>query len=79
MQIEEKPFFEAEEMKQLPDYVAIIIASAGTRVLPATIGFMGPNWVFRAFPNIKMETSWHDWPDGIKKQQEVETMPKGEG
>ena len=66
------------ELKQLPDCVAAIIASARTRVLPATIGFMRPNWVFRDYPGIRMETSWHDWPDRLKKQPALETLAQEE-
>ena len=76
VQVEEKPFFETEQMKQLPDFVAIIIPSTGNAVLPATIGFTRPNWVFAEYPGLALETSWYDWPDELKNRQTLETVPQ---
>ena len=66
VQVEEKPYFETEQMKQLPDFVAIVIPSTGSTVLPATIGFMRPAFVYDDHPDISRETSWHDWPKCLK-------------
>ena len=63
-------------MKQLPDFVAIIIPSTGNAVLPATIGFTRPNWIYAEYPSLSIETSWYDLPEELKNRQTLETVPQ---
>jgi hypothetical protein len=59
---EERPFVEVEELKQLPNNVAIVLPSNGDRTLPATVTFLRPLWVQEKCPEIEVSTPWLDWP-----------------
>lgn len=74
--IEEKPFFEKEDMKRLPDFVAIVLPSTGEVTLPATMCFLRPSWVFQAFPDLTHETSWYDWPEALRKRVGLDNLPQ---
>jgi hypothetical protein len=76
VQVEEKPYFEIEQMKQLPDFVAIVIPSTGRTVLPSTMAFMRPSFVFGDYPDLTLETSWHDWPEALKRKETLENVPQ---
>jgi len=74
--VEEKPYFETEQIKQLPDFVAIVIPSTGNTVLPATIGFMRPCFVYDDHPDLPRETGWHDWPKTLKHRETLYNVPQ---
>gem|GEM_PF-1811258 len=80
-QLEEKPYFETEQLKQLPDFTAVVIASTGQSILPATMCFMRPSYVFsEGFQKhvlkqtLDLETSWHDWPESLKIKYTLENV-----
>ena len=68
---EEKPFVEIDEMKQLPNNVAIVLPSNGHRTLPATIAFLRPLWVQKKHPNLSPATSWLDWPAELRSTHDL--------
>ena len=63
---EEKPFVEVEELKQLPNNVAIVLPSNGDRTMPATVAFLRPLWVQEKHPEISICTPWLDWQPEIR-------------
>lgn len=73
---EEKPFVEIEELKGLPNNVAIVLPSNGDRTLAATIAYLRPLWVFRKHPDLPIETSWLDWPDDLRATYDLDTVPQ---
>lgn len=75
-QIEEKPFFELEELRRMPNFVAVVLPSTGDETLPATLTYLRPSYVFRQRPELRMETSWHDWPDDLKKRTTLGNLPQ---
>lgn len=74
---EEKPFFEEDVLRQLPDFVAAVCASTGDRTLPVTMTFLRPSFLFRKHPEMKLEASWHDWPESMRKQTTLQNIPQG--
>jgi hypothetical protein len=73
---EEKPFVEIDELKQMPNNVALAFPSTGEKTLPATYVFLRPLWVFRAFPDLDLETPWVDWPEELRRTYDLETIPQ---
>jgi hypothetical protein len=53
---EEKPFLEIEELKRLPNNVAVVMPSNGDRTLPATNTYLRPLWVFKKRKDIAIDT-----------------------
>ena len=73
---EEKTFVEIDEMRQLPNNVALAFPSTGERTLPATYVYLRPLWVFQKYPDIRLEMSWLDWPDELKKAYDLVSIPQ---
>jgi hypothetical protein len=73
---EEKPFVEIDELKQLPNNVALAFPSTGERTLPATYVYLRPLWVFREHPDLSLETPWLDWPEGLRNTYDLESIPQ---
>ena len=63
---EEKPFIELDQLKQLPNNVAIVLPSNGDRTLPATATFLRPLWVQKKYPHLPVSTPWLDWPAELR-------------
>jgi TraM recognition site of TraD and TraG len=74
--VEEKPFFEKEELRRLPDFVAIVLPSNGEVTLPATMCFLRPTFIFKSNPKLSKEISWHDWPDKLRRRITLENLPQ---
>ena len=79
---EEKPLFEKKDMKTLPNFTAIIIASTGESALPATIGYLRPPYIFddekmkARYPGLKREMPWHRWPGDLRARATLENLPQ---
>jgi len=73
---EEKPFVEIDELKQMPNNVALAFASTGERTLPATYLFLRPLWVFEEHSEFGLETPWLDWPDGLRRSYDLDSIPQ---
>lgn len=73
---EEKPFVELDELKHMPNNVALVCASAGEKTLPARFMFLRPLWVFQAYPDPLVETPWADWPEALRRTYDLETLPQ---
>ena len=73
---EEKPFVDIDELKQLPNNVALAFPSTGERTLPATYVFLRPLWVFREHPDLGLETPWLDWPDAMRNSYDLRSIPQ---
>jgi hypothetical protein len=73
---EEKPFVEIDELKQLPNNVALAFPSTGERTLPATYVYLRPLWVFWEHPDLSLETPWLDWPVELRKSYDLENIPQ---
>jgi hypothetical protein len=73
---EEKPFVEIEELKGLPNNVAVVLPSNGDRTLPATMTYLRPLWVFKKYPSLAPETPWLDWPRELRATYDLDTMPQ---
>lgn len=73
---EEKPFIEIDELKGLPNNVAVVLPSNGDRTLPATIGYLRPLWVYRKRPDLPTETSWLDWPAELRATYDLDSIPQ---
>ena len=73
---EEKPFVEIDELRQLPNNVAVAFPSTGEKTLPATYLFLRPLWVFQGRPSLTLETPWLDWPDELRKSYDLDTIPQ---
>ncbi len=74
--VKEKPFFKIEELKQLPDFVSIVLPSTGSSQLPATVCYMRPPWVFEKFQELKKEQSYFDWPHELRRITTLENLPQ---
>jgi hypothetical protein len=72
--IEEKPFFEIEELRTMPNFVSVVLPSTGDETLPATKLFLRPTFLFGSDSNLRRETSWFDWPDELKKRVTLATV-----
>ncbi len=73
---EEKPFVEIDELRQLPNNVAIILPSNGDRTLPATVTYLRPLWVQQQYPHLLLSTPWLDWPAELRATYDLDTMPQ---
>ena len=73
---EEKPFVEIDELKQLPNNVALGFPSTGEKTLPATYVYLRPLWVFQEHPGLDLETSWLDWPEELRRSYDLDTVPQ---
>ncbi|HZL16330.1 MAG TPA: TraM recognition domain-containing protein [Polyangia bacterium] len=73
---EEKPFIEIEELKALPNNVAVVLASNGDRTLSASITYLRPLWVFRKHPHLPIETPWLDWPEDLRASYDLDNIPQ---
>jgi hypothetical protein len=73
---EEKPFVEIDELKQLPNNVALAFPSTGENTLPATYLFLRPLWVFREYPDLQLETPWLDWPGELQNTYGLDSIPQ---
>jgi hypothetical protein len=73
---EEKPFVEIDELKQLPNNVALAFPSTGEKTLPATFCYLRPLWVFREYPDLCLETPWLDWPVSLRKSYDLDSIPQ---
>jgi hypothetical protein len=73
---EEKPFVEIDELKGLPNNVAVVLPSNGDRTLAASIGYLRPLWVFKRHPDLPTETSWLDWPADLRATYDLDTIPQ---
>lgn len=74
--IVEKPFLEIEELKTLPNNCAVVMASTGEKVLPATLCYLRPSWVFKKYPELSLETPWLDWPEELRKTYDLDSIPQ---
>lgn len=68
---------EIDELKQMPNNVALAFPSTGEKTLPATHGFLRPRWVFGAFPDLGLDTPWMDWPEELRKSHDLDPVPQG--
>lgn len=73
---EEKPFLELEDLRRLPNNVAVVMPSNGDRTLPATITYLRPLWVFEKRPDLALTTSWLDWPKELRSTYDLENVPQ---
>ena len=73
---EEKPFVELDELKALPNNVAVVLASNGDRTLPASMTYLRPLWVFRKHPTLPIETPWLDWPPELRATYDLDSIPQ---
>ena len=73
---EEKPFLEVEELKQLPNNVAIVLPSNGDRTLAATITYLRPLWIQKKYPELAVTTSWLDWPTSLRSTYDLDNIPQ---
>jgi hypothetical protein len=73
---EEKPFVEVEELKQMANNVAVVLASTGERTLPAAYVFLRPLWVFEEYPCLAMEVPWLDWSGTLRKDYDLVSIPQ---
>jgi hypothetical protein len=73
---EEKPFVEIDELKQLPNNVALAFPSTGEKTLPATYVYLRPLWVNREHPDLAMETPWLDWPESLRTTYDLDSIPQ---
>jgi hypothetical protein len=73
---EEKPFLELEDLRRLPNNVAVVMPSNGDRTLPATITYLRPLWVYQKRPDLDMVTSWLDWPKELRSTYDLENVPQ---
>ena len=73
---EEKPFVEIDELKQMPNSVALAFPGTGEQTLPATYGFLRPLWVFREYPDLGLETPWLNWPETFRRTFDLESIPQ---
>lgn len=76
--LEEKPFFEIEELRTMPNFVGVVTASTGDETLPAAKVFLRPSYVFNQRPEPAPETIWYDWPSDSKKQVNLATVDEVE-
>jgi hypothetical protein len=85
--LEEKPFFEIETLKQIPVFSAVVVTSMGSQILPATLVYMRPTFLFPdlyttpekpclIYPDLTIEDSWWNWPEELKKSVTLETIPQ---
>jgi hypothetical protein len=73
---EEKPFVEIDELKQLPNNVALAFPSTGEKTLPATLCYLRPLWVLQEYPDLRLETPWLDWPVSLRKSYDLDSIPQ---
>jgi hypothetical protein len=73
---EEKPFLEIEELKMLPNNVAVVCPSNGHRTLPATITYLRPLFVFESTPDLPIETPWYKWPERMRSTYDLHDIPQ---
>jgi hypothetical protein len=73
---EEKPFLEIEELKALPNNVAIVCPSNGHRTLPATITYLRPLFLFDGTRKLARETSWLDWDESLRSTYDLHNIPQ---
>ena len=73
---EEKPFLEIEELKTLPNNVAVVCPSNGHRTLPATMTYLRPLFVFESNPTLPIETSWLKWPEKLRSTYDLHDIPQ---
>jgi hypothetical protein len=73
---EEKPFLEFEELKALPNNVAVVCPSNGFRTLPATITYLRPLFLFGENSKITRETPWLDWPESLRTTYDLHNIPQ---
>jgi hypothetical protein len=73
---EEKPFLEVEELKTLPNNVAVVCPSNGHRTLPATITYLRPLFVFENDPTLRKETPWFRWPEALRSTYDLHDIPQ---
>jgi hypothetical protein len=73
---EEKPFVELDELKQLPNNVAVVLPSNGDRTLPASVTFLRPLWVQKKYPHLPVSTPWLDWPAELRTTYDLDSVPQ---
>jgi hypothetical protein len=73
---EEKPFLELEDLRRLPNNVAVVMPSNGDRTLPATITYLRPLWVYEKRPDLPITTPWLDWPKELRATYDLENIPQ---
>ena len=73
---EEKPFLELEDLRRLPNNVAVVLPSNGDRTLPAAITYLRPLWVYEKYPGLDLTTSWLDWPTELRATYDLESIPQ---
>lgn len=76
MATEEKPFIELDQLKQLPNNVAIVLPSNGDRMLPATATFLRPLWIQKKYPHLPVSTPWLDWPAELRTTYDLDSVPQ---
>ena len=67
---------ELEELRALPNNVAVVTPSNGERALPATLTYLRPLWVFKKHKNLRYETSWFDWPLELRSNRGLDDLPQ---
>jgi hypothetical protein len=73
---EEKPFVEVDELKQLPNNVALVLPSNGNQTLPATVTYLRPLWIQKKYPSLPVTTPWLDWPAELRGTYDLDTIPQ---
>jgi hypothetical protein len=73
---EEKPFVEVDELKQLPNNVALVLPSNGNQTLPATVTYLRPLWIQKKYPHLPVTTPWLDWPAELRGTYDLDTIPQ---
>jgi hypothetical protein len=73
---EEKPFLELEDLRRLPNNVAVVMPSNGDRTLPATITYLRPLWVYEKCRDLPLTTPWLDWPGELRATYDLENVPQ---
>jgi hypothetical protein len=78
---EEKPFVEPDQLKRLPNNVAIVLPSNGDNALEATVVFLRPSFLFDTGPNgepprIDYRTPWHRWEEKYRGSYDLDNIPQ---
>jgi hypothetical protein len=73
---EEKPFLEIDDLKRLPNNVAVVTPSNGDNTLPATICYLRPLWIYEKYPDLPRERSWLDWNKELRANYDLSNIPQ---
>jgi hypothetical protein len=82
VQIEEKPRFDKEFIRTLPNFTCIALVSSGDTIMDSTVLYMRPPFLWKLFPDLPTNTSYFDWPDEIRKEinlKNIDQKPEWNG